>query len=137
MQRFKTIIVTVIFLAIAFGAGYIPKEMDNRDLARELATTKLDLRLADLHRLLGVASQEAQRNNYANAAAAARAFFDGCRSVTTEHDFEGQPRTQLALRAYATNADVVLGELALGNPAVKDRLASLYLTMNGVLERRQ
>ena len=137
MQRARMIVVTGLFLVIAFLAGFVPKELDNRKLRRELETTTLDLRLANLHRQLGLASHEAQRNNYANAAAAARQFFDGCRAVATEHEFEGQPRTHLALKAYAQSADTILAELTLGDPAAKERLASLYLTMEGVLQRRQ
>ena len=137
MGRLRTIIVTAIFLAIAFAAGYVPQEMDKRRLTERLEKTDLDLRLANLHRQLGVASHEAQRNNYATAGEAARAFFDGCRAVASEYSFEGQPRTHGALQAYAQSADIVLGQLATGDPASKERLAGLYLTMNGLLERRQ
>ncbi len=126
----------VLLLAFAFGLGYGPKEWERRRIAAQLEQTELDLRLANLHRQLGMASFEAQQNNFANAATHARLFFDGCRSVVNDHKFEGQPRTQLALRAYASTSDVVLGQLANADPAVKERLASLFQTMNGVLERR-
>ena len=85
----------------------------------------------------GVASEEAQRNNFANASAAARAFFDGCRSVTRDYPLTDQPRTRLALEAYASSSDTILGQLANADPNVKAQLAALYLTMNGVLARRQ
>ena len=134
---FRTILWTVLLLAFAFGLGYGPKELERRRLAATLERTELDLRLANLHRQLGVASHEAQRNNFATASTAARAFFDGCRSVVHEGDFTEQPRTKLALQAYASTSDTVLGELANADPAVKERLASLYLTMDGVLQRRQ
>jgi hypothetical protein len=137
MGRLRTIVVTGIFLVIAFAAGYVPQEIEKRRLAATLEKTELDLRLANLHRQLGVASHEAQRNNFATAAEAARQFFDGCRALATEHDFEGQPRTHGALQAYAQSADVILGQLATADPAAKERLAGLYLTMNGLLERRQ
>lgn len=106
-------------------------------MTTRLETTELDLRLATLHRHVGVASHEAQRNNFAAAAASARTFFDGCRSLLDEYEMTETPRTRLALSAYASSADMVLGQLATGDPAVKERLASLYLTMNGLLERRQ
>lgn len=63
-------------------------------------------------------------------------FFDGCREVVNEYKFEDQPRTRLALQSYGSQSDVILGQLANADPAVKERLASLFLTMNGVLERR-
>ncbi|HYI10738.1 MAG TPA: hypothetical protein VEK57_16880 [Thermoanaerobaculia bacterium] len=137
MHRLRPIIVTGIFLAIAFAAGYVPQEIAKRRMAERLETAELDLRLANLHRLIGVASHEARRNNYASAADAARAFFDGCRAVAAEYEFEGQPRTHLALKAYGSTGDVLLGQLATGDPASQERLASLYLTMHGMMERRQ
>lgn len=136
-MSFRTLVWIVLLLAFAFGLGYGPKELERRKLASKLEQTELDLRLANLHRQLGVASYEAQRNNFSSAATAARLFFDGCRSVVNDHKFEEQPRTRLALQSYASNSDIILGQLANADPAVKERLASLFLTMNGVLERRQ
>jgi hypothetical protein len=124
-------------LFLALGLAYVRKELEVRSVARAAETTSLDLRLANLHRQLGVASHEAQRNNFASAAAAARVFFDGCRAAVYEGDFEDRPRTKLALQAYASQSDTLLGELANGDPVTKEKLASLYLTMNGLLERRQ
>ena len=134
---FRTLLWIAFLLLFAYGLGYAPKELERRRLAETLHNEELDLRLANLHRQIGVASHEAQRNNFANAAVAARAFFDGCRSVLNEYPLEDRPRTRLALQAYATTSDTVLGQLANADPTVKEQLASLYLTMNGVLERRQ
>ena len=134
---FRTLLWIALLLLFAFGLGYVPKELERRRAAETLRTTELDLRLANLHRLIGVASHEAQRNNFANAATAARAFFDGCRTVLNEYPLEDQPRTRNALQAYATSSDTILGQLTNADPTVKEQLASLYLTMNGVLERRQ
>lgn len=124
-------------MLLAFGGGFIPNELANRRLSKTLQTATLDLRLANLHRQLGVASHEAQRNNYGVAADAARVFFDGCRSLVNEYDFADQPRTKTALTAYGAQSDMILGQLANADPMAKERLASLYLTMNGVLARRQ
>ena len=134
---FRTLLWIAFLLLFAYGLGYVPKELERRRLAETLRTEQLELRLANLHRQIGVATQEAQRNNFANAASAARAFFDGCRAVLHEYPLEDRPRTRLALQAYATTSDTVLGQLANADPTVKEQLASLYLTMNGVLERRQ
>ncbi|HYC61721.1 MAG TPA: hypothetical protein VEK79_19360 [Thermoanaerobaculia bacterium] len=136
-SAFRTIIWTALLLALAFGVGFVPKELERRRLVATLEAKDLDLRLANLHRQLGVASHEAQRNNFSSAATAARVFFEGCRTVVNEYPFENQPRTKLALQAYASSSDTILGELANADPVVKERLASLYLTMDGVLERRQ
>jgi hypothetical protein len=127
----------VVLLALAFGLGYGPKELERRRLAESTQTIERDLRLATLERQLGVAALEAQRNNYGTAGTAARAFFEGCRDTAIRYDFSDMPRTRLALSAYATSSDTILGQLAVADPAVKDRLASLYLTMDGLVQRRQ
>lgn len=124
-------------MVIAFLAGYVPKELELRRTRAQLDTATLDLQLSDLHRRLGVASHEAQRNNFGVAMNEARLFFDGCRKLTYEGNFASQPRTKLALTAYGSQGDLILGQLANADPTVKEQLASLYLTMNGVLARRQ
>lgn len=128
--------ITLVLALAAFGAGYIPKQLEVRRLRTTLKTTTLDLRLASLHRQLGVASHEAQRNNYANAADAARAFFDGCRRLSQEEAFENQPRTREAIAAYGGYADDIVPRLVNGDPTVREKLAALYLAMDGVLQRR-
>lgn len=135
--KLKRVAWIVLLVALAFAFGYVPKEFERRKLATRLAETELELRLANLHRRLGLANYEAQRNNFASAAEHARAFFDGCRSVTADYPLADRPRTRLALQTYASTSDVVLGQLANADPEVKERLSSLYATMNGLLERRQ
>jgi hypothetical protein len=132
----KTLGIALLIL-FAFGLGYVPKELERRKLAAQLHETELDLRLATLHRQLGLASHEAQRNNYASAGEAARAFFEGCRVLMNDYKLEDRPRTRLALTAYASTSDVVLGQLANADPQAREKLASLYLTMQDVLERRE
>jgi hypothetical protein len=136
-SSFRTLLWIAFLILFAFGLGYVPKELERRRVEKTLRTTELDLRMANLHRLIGVASHEAQRNNFANASTAARAFFEGCRTVLHEHPLEDQPRTRNALQAYASSSDTILGQITNADPTVKEQLASLYLTMNGVIERRQ
>lgn len=133
----KRLALGILLVVLALGAVYGAKEMETRRLERTLAARDLELELANLHRLLGVASHEAQRNNYASAATAARAFFDGCRSTIYEHDFSDLPRTRLALAGYGSQGDAILARLASGDPTARQQLAELYLTMDGVLARRQ
>ncbi|HEX8169087.1 MAG TPA: hypothetical protein VF824_00945 [Thermoanaerobaculia bacterium] len=135
-SRGRLAILVLLLLVTAFLAGYVPGSFETRRLNAELAATQLDLELANLHRLLGVASHEAQRNNLSVAAAAASQFFEGCRRVAANNAMPNRPRTHGALVAYATQGDMILGQLAVGDPQVKERLAQLYLVMNGVIERR-
>jgi hypothetical protein len=134
---FRALLWILLLLLLAFGIGWIPKEIERRRLAATLHDAQLELRLANLHRQLGVTSHEAQRNNFASAASNARVFFDGCRAVVADYPLEDRPRTRLALQSYASTSDTVLGQLANADPAAKESLASLYLTMNGLIERRQ
>jgi len=133
----KLFFLVVLLLAAAFLGGYIPATMRARDLETTLHATRRDLILADLHRRIGVAAEEAQRNNFASAAAAARAFFDGCGGLAQTEPFTNQPRTRNAIVGYAAQRDEIMSQLAAADPAVKERLASLFLTMDGVLARRE
>ncbi len=135
-HRLRTVVITLTLVMIAFGAGYVPKTLENRRLRASLAITTMDLKLANLHRQLGLASSEAQRNNYASAADAARTFFDGCRALAQEPAFAQQPRTREAIAAYAANADDIVSRLTAGDPGVKEKLIGLFVAMDGVLQRR-
>lgn len=132
----RIFLLTVILLVIAFLAGFIPQWWALRTAQAELKTVQLDLRLADLHRLLGVASEEAQRNNYASAAEAARRFFDEGAALARSGALDAEPRTQNALLGYASQRDEVMALLSAADPAARERLAGMFLAMNGVLARR-
>jgi hypothetical protein len=136
MQR-KHLLIAAVLIALAFLIGYIPNEIASRRLSQTLRATQLDLRLANLHRQLGIASHQAQLNNYGVAARIAADFFNGCRATIDDFRFQDRPRTRIALQSYAQQGDTLLGELAAGDPAAKERLASMFLTMDGVLQRRQ
>ena len=113
-QRAKTAIIAAVLMIAAFLAGYVPKHLEASRSAEALRESQRALRLATLHRQLGLASLEAE-----------------------ELDLSDRPRTRLALEAYASSAPEIMTQLNLGNPAMKERLASLYLTMHGVIERKQ
>ena len=132
----RTFVLVLFLLAAAFLGGYVPQWLQVRNLTESLQTAELQLRLANLHRRLGVASHEAQRNNFASAGEAAARFFDDCATLARTEKFEGDERTRVALLGYTGQRDEVMGLLAAGDPAARERLAQLYLTMEGVIERR-
>lgn len=132
----KRFLLIVFLLALAFLGGYVPQWLEIRNLRTQIEQTDLQLRLANAHRALGVASHEAQRNNYANAAQAAATFFDTCGTLARTDAFENEQRTRVALLSYTAQRDEVMALLSAGDPVVRERLASLYLTMDGVLQRR-
>jgi len=127
----------VVLLAAAFLGGFVPQWIKVRNLRTEVRTMDLELRLANAHRLLGIASQEAQRSNYASAAQAAAQFFDRCGTLARTETFEKEPRTRVALLSYTAQRDQVMALLSAGDPAARERLAGMFLAMDGVLARRE
>jgi hypothetical protein len=125
-----------MLVAAAFLGGFLPQWWTARGLRSGLRQTEVRLRLLETHELLGVASHEVQRNNFASAAEAAARFFDQCATLARSGDFANEPRTQVALTGYAQQRDEVMTQLASADPVVRERLATLYLTMHGVMERR-
>jgi hypothetical protein len=136
-RRPRFALITLLLLAVAFGAGYLPEHLAKRRLNEQLEKLTFDHELSELHRRLGVASGEAMRNNYASAATAAQEFFNGCTKVLQSHAFENQPRTKNAITSYAASRDEVMAQLATGDPASRERLAGMFLAMDGVLARRE
>jgi hypothetical protein len=134
LRRF---LLVVFLLAAAFLGGFVPQWLEARSLRAELERTDLQLRLANAHRLLGVASQEAQRSNYASAAQAAAKYFDEIATIARAGAFEKEQRTRVALLSYAAQRDEIMALLSAGDPAARERLAGIFLTMDGVLERRE
>src|SRR5688500_17135197 len=101
----KTVLAVIALLIAAFLAGYVPQRLRANREAEMLRTTKLDLELSNAHRDLGLAALEAQRSNYANAATAARRFFDACARLAPDPGLADEPRTRGALSSYAASRD--------------------------------
>jgi hypothetical protein len=136
-RRFRWFLIVLFLLAASFLAGYVPQRIEANRAKEELAQVSLDHQLAELHRRLGVASHEAMRNNYASAAEAANAFFGGCSEFLLRYPMENEPRTRNAIASYAASRDAVMAQLAAADPAVRERLAGMFLAMDGVIARRQ
>jgi hypothetical protein len=126
----------VFLLALAFGVGFVPQWWEARTLRQSLAKSTFELDLANLHRTLGLASQEAQRNNFGSAGEAAARFFDRCGALADSPALANEPRTRVALQSYVSQRDAIMALLAAGDPSVRERLGSMFLTMQGVLDRR-
>jgi hypothetical protein len=127
----------LVLLTGTFLGGYIPQKLRADEAEEKLRVTQLDLELARLHRTLGIATLEAQRNNFDSASRAMTVFFDGCQRLANDSRLANEPRTRTALGAYANSRDEVTVALAQADPQIAQRLASLYVTMEGVLARRQ
>ena len=133
----KLALLVLVFLGVAFAAGYVPQMLRANRAEEQLATTSLDLELARAHRILGNAALEAQRHNFANAGTAAAAFFNRCAELSRDPALANEPRTRIALAAYAQQRDEIMVQIASGDIGVAQRLSSLYFTMDGVIARRE
>jgi len=136
-RRARNFLLILVLLAAAFLGGYIPQRLEADRAKKELATLQLNHDLSELQRRLGVASHEAMRNNYASAAEAAKSFFAGCDDIVQKYPFENEPRTRNTLTTFAASRDAVMAQLVAGDPASKERLANMYLALNGVALRRE
>ena len=133
----KLALLALVLLGVAFAAGYVPQKLRADRAEETLQTTQLDLELAKTHRLLGNAALEAQRHNFANAGTSAAAFFSRCAELSRDPALASEPRTRIALGSYSQQRDAIMVQIATADPSVVERLSSLYLTMDGVISRRQ
>ncbi|HEX7708878.1 MAG TPA: hypothetical protein VF701_20635 [Thermoanaerobaculia bacterium] len=124
-------------LVAVFLLAWLPNERKLRRVETTLQIAELDLRLATAHRKLGVASHHAARGDYPETGIAAMQFFRDCAALAESGALDDRPRTKGAIGAYASNRDAFLGQIAANDPTVHERLASLYLVMNGVIQRRE
>ncbi|MDQ6801540.1 MAG: hypothetical protein M3041_11945 [Acidobacteriota bacterium] len=125
-----------LVFAIGFAFATIRAQSERQELAsraaeaaaarRQLARTQLQHNLARLQGTLGLVMYEANRNNFANATSYAAQFFDGLRAALSNRDLPtvadgAQLESILAMR------DEISSALARADPAVKQKLADLYV----------
>jgi hypothetical protein len=122
-SRFKKLGFKAIVLAIVFLLGYVPSYWKARSLEKEQALLEQQFSLARLHSQLGMASFEANRNNYHNAAEYSNRFFSGLRAVI---DNAGDAALAEKLQAVSAGRDSITTYLAKADPAVKDKIAQMY-----------
>jgi hypothetical protein len=110
-------------LILAFLLGYVPSSISSRNARAQNAELQHRLMFAELGGQLAMASYEANRNNYADAAQYSNQFFDGLpRVITDTRDgtVKQQLQSMLARRAeIASNPEQV-------DPTVKEKLAAMY-----------
>lgn len=110
-------------LIVVFLLGYVPSCVGARSAEEQKAELEHKLKMADLRGQLGMASYEANRNNYANAAEFSTNFFNGLRSAidsAEDDEVKKKLQTMIGLR------DEVTTNLAQADPVVKEKLARMY-----------
>jgi hypothetical protein len=119
----KKLGIRVIVLAVVFLLGYVPSYWKARSVERERARLEQQFNLARLHSHLGMASFEANRNNYFNATDYANKFFNGLKTAINS---VGDAALKERLQTVSASRDKITASLAKADPAVKETIAQLY-----------
>jgi hypothetical protein len=119
----KKVAVAAGVLIVVFAAGYIPSCVGARSAEERSIRLQQNLKLADLRGHLGMASYEANRNNYANAAQQSTEFFNVL--LETIGNTSDAPLKQ-NLEKFLARRDEITTNLAQADPAVKEKLAQAY-----------
>jgi hypothetical protein len=107
---------------LAFLLGYVPSMISSRATEQQKVELEHKLKTAELGGQLAMASYEAGRNNYANAAQFSSQFFDGLREIIGE---TGDQAIKQKLQEMLARRDEITANLAQADPAVKEKLAQM------------
>lgn len=110
-------------LIAAFLIGYVPSCVSARNAEQENARLQHRLKLADLRGRIGMASYEANRNNYASAAGYSSEFFNLLAEIINAG---GDDALKQKLQPMLARRDEITTNLAQADPSVKDKLAQMY-----------
>jgi type II secretory pathway pseudopilin PulG len=138
----------VIAVIAVFLAGLVPGWLRTRRVFVEytqcqeslrqteanLAQAQLDLQIARLRGDLGEVMQEANANNFGVAAERATRFFDGVRAVAASDQLSQALERRKVLEAVLARRDAISADFALADPAVKSKLAEMYMHLGEAVE---
>ena len=110
-------------LIVVFLLGYVPSCVGARSAEEQRAELEQKLKMAELRGQLGMASYEANRNNYANATEFSTNFFNGLRNAI---DSAEDDTVKKRLQAMMALRDEITTNLAQADPVVKEKLARMY-----------
>ena len=142
-QKEKRIWIAVAAAVALFLLGFVPATLRARrtgqELARanervaavtaELEQTRFDLELARLRGILGEVLHEANLNNYGHAATRATSFFDALRGAAASPRLAAGSQRQRVLADLLSRRDEISASLARADPAVKPKLAEMYMRL--------
>lgn len=121
-------------LVLVFLLGYIPSCVSARSAEERAARLESRAKMNDLLSQAGMASYEANRNNYASAADYSGRFFNSLASFLNESRDEAlrqKLQPMLALR------DEITTNLAQADPVVKPKLAQIYADLFHIINQEQ
>jgi hypothetical protein len=125
------ILTAIAILIAAFVLGYgiswvSARRMgeSNFELQQKLRLAEQKFRLAELRGTLGMMTHETNRNNYAEAAKYSTEFFNGLRKTINETSDQALIQQ---LESMIGRRDEITTNLAQADPAVKEKLAQMYI----------
>ncbi len=110
-------------MILVFLLGYVPSVISSRTTLEQNVELGHKLKSAELGSQLAMASYEAGRNNYANAAQFSSKFFDGLREVVNETKDQALKQK---LQVMLARRDEITSNIAQADPSVKEKLAQTH-----------
>jgi hypothetical protein len=110
-------------LIAVFFLGYIPSCISARSAEEVSGRIEQKLKLSEMLSRLGMASYEANRNNYASAAQMSTEFFNTMKQMA---DATTDDALKQKLLVLGVRRDEITTNLAQADPAVKEKLAQMY-----------
>lgn len=126
----RKVLLVALVLVGAYLIGFVPERVKAQRALKENSRLELELDLARLQGKLGMIGYEANRNNFADAAAHSTGFFDAMRKVLTNPLLAEDAKRKADLDAVAARRDEITAELARADPAVKDKIAEMYVQLS-------
>ena len=122
----KRLGIFALIFVIGFLLGLVPMWLNAHRTAKELETTRIDLRRSQMRSALSAAALDARRGDYEPARKSMSDFFT---ALSTELD-RGEDSAldqaqQNAVRPLLTQRDELITLLARSDPAAADRLSNL------------
>ena len=122
----RTLGLVIAGLLISFLLGFVPEWMAKRNVDRELAAARLELRLARQQGRLGAALAEALRSNYERSRQLMAGYFTDLQSTVGAVD---DARKRQALTGILAQRDEIITLLSRAQPESSQRLMLLYTSM--------
>ena len=122
----KRLLIYLLLLVIGFLLGVVPMWLSARQRARELETTRAELRRSQMQGALAGAALDARRGDYEPARKAMSDFFTALSGELDRGEDSGMNQTQQdAVRPLLAQRDEIITLLARNDPAAADRLSNL------------
>ena len=130
----KTWLIRIGLLLLAFLLGFLPMWMSNRQLSADLADKNKELRRGRIRNTLSAAAIYARRGEYETARQASSNFFT---DVTAEMDSGNAgiltEQERIGLDRVMSERDEIITLLSRNDPASGERLSNLFVEYQGVV----